>query len=193
MSHIRKFSVINMRDEKMGISELFSKARQGDSKAFEEVYRIYFKPVFRYIFLRVEDKATAEDLTQDVFLKIFKYNGFFEDRGKDPLAFFFVSARNVLFDYLKEKKKIFTEEIGDNLKENLQDEKGDQEEFLIKNEEIKRLNLVLSDLSEEQKEVVSLRFFGELSFRQIAEITGKNEEAVRQIQSRALKLLRRIF
>ena len=101
-----------MRDTLYNMTEekdpwlLMKLAKEGESEAFSQLYELYFVPVFRYIFFRVQQKETAEDLTQTVFLKAYKAAERFPTEGKNPLAYFFAIAKNTTKDYYRKKKDI---------------------------------------------------------------------------------------
>jgi len=171
---------------------LMEEAKHGDAEAFGRIYELYFTPVFRYIFLRIKNKEEAENITQEVFLKVFKVIDRFEERGKSPLNLFFTVARNTLIDFWQKKKDLLIEDLGHNFSEsnNLYSDAERNTEIGLLNEEIHR---ALGMLIGEQKDVIELRFFAGLKTKEIAELLNKREEAIRQIQCRALKALKDHF
>lgn len=173
-------------------SLLMQKAREGDTEAFGELYKFYFTPVFRYVYFRVRNKEDAEDLVQAVFLKVFQTVSNFRDKGKNPLAYFMTTARNTLIDHWRKKKDIILEnnheiftKIPDSAR-NVQEE-AEQRDFS------KEISASMKNLTDEQQEIIVLKFFSDLNNKEIAEITGKTEEVVRQMQVRALKALKKYF
>ena len=93
--------------------QLMQLAKNGDTEAFGQLYELYFKPVYRYIYLRTKSKEEAEDLSQVVFIKIFKSIGGFQEQNKQPLAYFFTIARNTVIDHWRKKKDILIPSIFD--------------------------------------------------------------------------------
>jgi RNA polymerase sigma-70 factor (ECF subfamily) len=171
---------------------LMEEAKHGDAEAFGRVYELYFTPVFRYIFLRIKNKEESENITQEVFLKVFKVINRFEERGKSPLNLFFTVARNTLIDFWQKKKDLLIEDLGQNFFEldNLYlDAERNTEIGLLSEEIYKALEMLIG----EQKDVIELKFFAGLKTREIAELLNKREEAIRQIQCRALKALKEYF
>ena len=170
--------------------ELIQRAKDGDEAAFGLLYRQYFTPVFRYIYARTKNKEETEDLTQTVFLKIYQSVGRFEWRGKSPLAYFFTVARNVVIDFYRKKKAIYVEDVEEQKVELTQEEikrcveQGDVKIFV---------DSAVKGLSNFYQEVITLKFLKELTNKEIAEILGKSETAIRQAQCRALKKLRERF
>lgn len=161
-------------------------AKNGDQSAFSQIYELYFTPVFRYIFLRVQNKSDAENLAQDVFLKAYKNIDNFQERNKEPLTLFFTIARNTVIDFWKKKKEIIMEEIEEEISEN-------PLEILEKHDDCKRILIVLEKLNKDQKEVIILKFISGLTNKEISQLLEKSEEAIRQLQSRGLRILRQYF
>lgn len=166
---------------------LMDRAKRGDGAAFGELYDMYFTPVFRYIFARVMEKETASDLAQTVFLKVFQTRDRYDDHGK-PLAYFFTVARNTVIDHWRKKKEVSleTEEIavaaatGDN-----------PHEAAERSDTAHAIRRGIGLLTQDQQEAITMKFISGLSNKEISEATGKTEEAVRQLQCRALAALRR--
>ncbi|MBD3300793.1 MAG: sigma-70 family RNA polymerase sigma factor [Candidatus Moranbacteria bacterium] len=163
-------------------------AQKGSEEAYEELYNQYFTPIYRYVFVSVRSREETEDLTQTVFIKIFDNLDKVKRIGKSPAAYFFKIARNLIIDYLKKKKDLIPDEA-DYLSRKV-DTKTDFLNELNKKDEIGNLIKMLDSLSESQREVIELKFIKDLNNKEIAYITGKNEAAIRKIQSRAILKLR---
>lgn len=173
--------------------ELMRLAKDGDSEAFGLLYNKYFVPVFRYIYLRLKNKDEAEDLAQTVFLRVYKSLPRFRDQGKEPLAYFFTIARNAIIDYWRKKKDW-------KLDDNEEDERNDgpvvnneHERIADRVDNAELVKNALAELDDTPREVIVLRFMEGFSNKEIAELLDKSEEAIRQIQCRALKFLRNKF
>lgn len=167
--------------------DLLLKAKQGDTEAFGRLYELYFTPVFRYIYLRVREQETAEDIAQQVFLKVFKVIGDYQEKGR-PLALFFTVARNKIIDHWRKKREARLDEA-----DSLDAFPAEDENLAEKIDGAsagKFLEKTLAVLGEEQREVIILKYVSELSNKEIAALTGKKEEAIRQMQCRALKKVR---
>jgi len=168
---------------------LIQLAKEGDPEAFGRLYELYFTPIFRYIYIRVKDKGISEDLVQDVFLKIHKSIYGFQEKGKDPLAYFFTIARNTVIDFWKKKKDLIADdptEVFDKLK----DESANPIDFAERRETEKAVRQAIGKLSDDRQDVIILKFIEGFSNREIAKMLGKSEESVRQLQCRALRNLR---
>lgn len=177
-------------ESKNRLKELILLAKAGDNSAFEEVYNSYYTPLFRYILVRLKDKQEAEDMTQTVFMKIWASIPSWNTDHTSPLSFFFTVARNTLIDYFR--KGSHKEIVSDEIVFKFSEENGASEESSSR--ELKEVLLsAVSKLSEEQQEIIRLYYTNDLTYKEIASITGKREDAVRQIHSRAIKRLRELY
>jgi len=165
---------------------LLNLAKNGEAEAFAEIYKNYFTPVYRYIRLRVNNNADAEDLTQKVFLRLFQSRGEIRNQNQPPLAYLFAAARNAVIDFFRLNRH----EVGREPAAAEQSDYFDPDAF-DRQEKIAAVFQALEILSADQQTVISQRFINELSYAEIAALLGKNEPAVRQIASRALRLLSR--
>ena len=168
---------------------LVAKAKEGDEAAFTILYETYVSPIYRFIFFNIKNKPEAEDLTQNVFLRAFKALPNYTERGVPFPAWLYAIARNATIDYWKKKRDVLVdnpEELFGGVESG--ETRADEETAVnLRGEYVRRL---LEELSVDQREIVTLAFVEELSHAEIAEITGKTEEAVRALKHRALKALR---
>ena len=169
------------------IKSLIYRARNGEEEAFEIIYEQFYTPIFRYLYFRIKDKDEAKDLSQIVFLKIFKSLKNLENREINPIAYFLIITKNTLIDYSRKRKNILlpNEEIKGI---------GDKTDNYFEKKEINEIiRFAIKTLSEAQQEIIVLKFINELDNREISEITNKTEETIRQLQSRGLRKLRKYF
>lgn len=138
-------------------------------ESFEEIYRSFFDPVYRYALSLTRDEDRAEELTQETFFKALQtIDGY---RGEGSLKTWLCAiAKNRWLSECRRKKPEALDEIP---------ERGDgapgPEERAIERDDGRRLYRALHALPEPYKEVFSLRVFAELSFREIGELFGKTE------------------
>lgn len=160
--------------------------KHGAGASFAELYDRYFDAVNRYLRYRLNSSWDADDLTAAVFLKALE--NFHKYRGDAPFAvWLFRIAHNAYVDYLRGcRERVFSADEMASLGAVL----SGPEEELLRNEEVRQLKDMLWRLSPEQRDVVSLRYAGELKFSQIALVLGKSEPAVRMIHYRTLRALR---
>ena len=138
-----------------------------------ELYETYFSTVYKYIFSISRDVHIAEDVTQETFFKALKYaDGF---RGDCKFSVWLIQiAKNCYMDELRKRKRILSaEEIEGTVSSE------DLSVSYIEKEKALSVHRKLHQLREPYKEVVSLRIFGELSFKEIGEIFGKSENWAR--------------
>ncbi len=172
--------------------ELILAAKNGSTAAFGQLYELYFTPVYRFILFRVRNQQEAEDLAQTVFLRVYQSVGNFEERGYSPLTYFFTIARNAVIDHWR-KKKAFLDDAEGTLFATIPDNKESAHDAADREHRMEQIRKALPALTEEQQEVITLKFLNGLSNKEISAILNKNEDAVRQLQSRAVKALREIL
>ena len=180
---------MDTEENKQDIDHLMRLAKAGDSDAFAQIYDRFFTPVYRYVYFRVKSKHEAEDIAQSVFLKAYEAISRFEEQGKNPLAYFFTIARNTVINFWRKKKEIVTAEL-EAVSGRIPDIAHDPNDLIDDHESVRAIRVGLASLTDEQAEVISMKFIGELSNKEIAEALGKTEEAVRQLQSRGLRSLK---
>ena len=154
---------------------LISMYRNGNEAAFNLLVDRYQSKVFTTIFLIVKDHDVAEDLLQDVFIKVLhilnsdKYN----EEGKFQ-PWVMRIAHNLAIDHFRKAKRYPTIllEDGSNLLNSLSFAEDSSEEQRIKEETLAWVRDLIEELPEAQKEVVILRHYMDMSFQEIAEQTG---------------------
>jgi RNA polymerase sigma-70 factor (ECF subfamily) len=166
------------------IVSLIEKAAGGNFGAFGDLYRIYLDRIYRYVFYQVNDRMTAEDITEDVFMKAWKAIGSCKGKEKTFSAWLYRIARNHLINTLRSMKKCRSIEE-DNLVEVI-DSKVKVEAEIEYQELLKKI----SCLPKNQRQIIILKFVEGLDNREIGKIVGKNEGAIRVSQMRALATLR---
>lgn len=173
------------------LAEIIRRVKGGDKRVFGLIYDCYADRIYRYVFFKTNHLFDAEDLTAEVFLKAFENIQSYEIRDCPFSAWLYRIAHNAVVDYyrLKGKTPLKTLEEGDIPTS----EHHDPEIVILSNLDSEALCQALERLTEEQREVVLLRFIEGLPARQVAEIMEKPEGAVRALQRRGLKALSRIF
>lgn len=172
--------------------ELMRRAKDGDGASFGRLYSEYYVPVFRYLYGRVRNKELASDLVQTVFLKIYEAMPRVRPNSA-PLKYFFTVARNTLIDHWRRKKDLIIGSEGEDVFAAIPDAGPSQIEIVEGVEISARLNKALGCLNEDDREIIALKYFGGLSAREIGDELELNEDAVRQRQCRALKILRQVI
>lgn len=167
-------------------------AKAGDAEAFGRLYELYFTPVFRYIYFRIKNKEEANDLVQTVFLKVFRSILNFSEQNKSPLAYFFTVARNTVIDHWRTKKEVLLDD-SESVFGQIPDKTNIPSELIEKKETNQAVHRAIKQLTDDQQEVIALKFINGMPNKEIAALLGKTEEAVRQLQCRAIKALRQIL
>lgn len=152
----------------------------------EELYKLYFKEIYRYMLAMTKDEHMAEEITQETLFKaIQKVDQF---KGDCDIRIWLCQiAKNTYFSFLKKKNRcISLEEEGEKLDsgDNLCTGVNIEQNFVDKEQAI-RIHKILHNIEEPYKEVFHLRVFGELAFKEIGEVFGKSESWARVTFHRA--------
>jgi len=167
------------------IVRLVERAAGGNIEAFGELYSIYLDRIYRYVFYQVKDKMTAEDITEDVFIKAWKVIDSCKGRGETFSPWLYRIAHNQVIDILRSRRKQPLAEM-----ETADKGRGPELEVEGKLERQELLEMI-AYLPEAQRQVIILKFFEGLDNFEIAQITGKKQGAIRVSQMRALSTLRK--
>lgn len=161
-------------------------ARQ-DPQAFGVLYRQFVTPVFRYLCSRTENVQEAEDLTSQTFIKALE--SFPQLRQADRFApWLFTIARNKALDHFRKQRKHADVQTTD---PQMFVEHKDLAAGLIRSERVAQLQALLVGLGENDLELLRLRFLGELTFREIAEVMQRSSSTVKKSYYRLLARLKR--
>ncbi|MEJ2735050.1 MAG: sigma-70 family RNA polymerase sigma factor [Anaerolineae bacterium] len=170
-------------------NRLILRAKQGDKQAIAELYTGHVDAIYRYIWPRVRDEAIAEDLTAQVFLKALEGLPGYEPSGKPFLAWLYRIAYARVVDHWRKQERRATLPLDETLPA-----REPRPGALLEAEDdwITAIDL-LAQLTDDQQEVVMLRFIGEMSLAEVAEIMGKTLGATKAVQHRALASLARLL
>lgn len=172
------------------VAALVELAQQGDTEAFGMVYERYVDQVYRFLYLRVGDTQVAEDLTSETFLRALRRIGSFSWQGRDIAAWFVTIARNLVVDNARSARYRLEVTTADLLDADQRDGAAPEEEVLARARDARLVEAVRS-LKPDQAECLVLRFLQELSLAETAEVLGRSEGAVKQLQLRAVRSLRK--
>lgn len=168
---------------------LIQKAKDFDSDAWTQIYQRYYPKIYAYLHHRLEDTNTTEDIAADVFLRACEKIGSYKYRGTPLLAWLYRIAHNQMVDYIRREAKMNTKPLTEETLAQSSTKQDTTEGTLIREE----LKTVLRNLTEDQRQVILLKFFGDLSNAEVAGIIRKSEGAVKALQHRALASLKRIL
>ncbi len=177
------------------IWDVVQRAQQGDAEAFGEIYDCYLDTVYRYIFFRVGSKTLAEDLTSETFLRALRRISSVTWQGRDLGAWLVTIARNLIADHYKSGRnrlELATDELvaEDHIDQSVN---GQPEAQVIDRLTNQTLLEAVTELGEEQRECIVLRFLDGLSVSETAQAMGKNDGAIKALQYRAVRTLARLL
>jgi RNA polymerase sigma-70 factor (ECF subfamily) len=170
---------------------LVKQAQDGDGDAFGRLYDAYVDTVYRYIYYRVSNRALAEDLTSETFLRALRRISTFTWQGRDFGAWLVTIARNLVADHFKSSRHRLEVPTGEMLDSD-QTESSPEESVLAYLSNRALLDAV-KQLNTQQQECVTLRFLHGLSVAETARIMGKNDGAIKTLQYRAIRTLARLL
>lgn len=171
-----------------GVDErrLVERARRGDPDAFAQLYRQHVQAIFRYIFHRVNDAHLAEDLTSDVFARALKSIAGYTDQGKPFITWLYRIAHARVVDHYRRSDRRPTES---DLDAEPLSVTADLDQGILRRQAARALQAALVRLTDEQQQVVILRFIEGYPVETVAQIMGKNANAIKALQHRALRSL----
>ncbi|HUY69854.1 MAG TPA: sigma-70 family RNA polymerase sigma factor [Candidatus Tyrphobacter sp.] len=171
---------------------LVKKLQDGEVQAFDPLYNHYLPKIFRFVLIKVGQREEAEDLTHQAFLKAWQKIDQYEPKGYSFGSWLYRIARNTVYDYYRkpgrETNKVDLETL-DQI--SVLDE--NQELALDQKMELAEIVSALKKIKEIEKETLILRFVDDLSLKETAQVLGKSEGAVKLIQYRAVKNLKKVL
>jgi RNA polymerase sigma factor (sigma-70 family) len=171
-------------------NELMLKVKSGDIDRLGLIFERYNKALYGY-FLNLTGKTDiSEDLVQNVFIRILKYRTRYRGDGNFSIWIYKI-AHNIFIDYVKKKNKL---ELSGNIDEwanELSDSHSGESNSM--EEMVNTLEKALLQLPEKKREILTLSRYKELKYREISEILGCSESAVKVRIFRALDELRKIY
>ncbi len=166
-------------------------ARGGDAEAFGLLYDHYQVSVYRFVYYRVGSVALAEDLTSETFFRALRSMGSFRWQGKDFGAWLMTIARNLTTDHFKAGRTRL-EYATEDMSPHDESTEGPESSVLasLTNE---ALLGALKELPHEQRECLIMRFLQGLSIAETAQVLGRSDGAVKQLQLRGVRNLAKLL
>ena len=146
--------------------EIIREVQRGQTKLFEELVRKYYEKIYRYCYYHISNEHSALDITQEVFMKIYENIEIYENKGKFQ-NYLYVIAGNACKDYFK-KKKIYSLEA--------------ENKILVQQ--------ALESLTMEEREIIILRYYQDLKYKDISQITGASISRLEYYLNKSIKKLR---
>ena len=165
--------------------QLVQAAKAGRSDAMGQLYDIYAVAIYKFVFYKTMHKETAEDLTSKVFFKVLEKLETFNSEKSSFRTWLYTVARNTVIDhYRTQKKNKNIDDVWDlSSKEKVDD--------IVENRmQLEKVQEALKDLKIEQREIVLLRVWQGMSYKEIAEVTGSTEAACKMSYSRSMKIVK---
>ncbi|MEO8140875.1 MAG: sigma-70 family RNA polymerase sigma factor [Gemmatimonadota bacterium] len=154
-------------------------------------YEAYGRAVYSYVRFHLPTADAAEDVTADTFLKAFRSADRYDESKGQPRTWIFRIAQNTLRDHLRRARLRQHLPIGS--MRDLASDAPSPEERLLWEEQVARLLIAVGDLTEKDRELISLRYGSGLDTAEVAEVLGVREAAVRTRLWRALSRLRDVM
>jgi RNA polymerase sigma-70 factor (ECF subfamily) len=154
-------------------------------KKFKKIYDKNVESIYRFVFLKVSKKETAEDLTSETFKKgweVFKEN----PNMDNPRAYLYKIARNGVIDHYRTKKQHLSP---DDLQ--LEDDHKNIQEIASQNQQVEKIKEAMKSLKDNYQDIIIYRYLEELEISEIAQILDKSEGAVRVTIHRATEALKK--
>lgn len=162
---------------------LVENAMRGEAAALETIYNTYSRRIYRYFLSRVADHADAEDLTAKTFMSVIEALPRYQHRNQFT-AWLFQIAHSKAMDFFRRNNPKVRDKVDPNglvFDETL--------ETVVQNQTIETLRSLIQALDEDERELLRLRFVVDLTYLEIAELSGRKEDAVRKSVNRILERL----
>jgi len=168
--------------------EIMVSVRDGDVQKLGLLFDRYSRRLYNYFYLQIKDRLKSEDLVQNVFYNILKYRHTYKNRA-DFRAWMYTIARNEKTHYFKKERVLHntidieqSNEIDSNPEKNLE-----------RKTDISHLHMALQRISSDNRELIILSRFNELTYSEISEIVGCKISTLKVRMYRAIKELRDQF
>jgi len=175
----------SIRDREQRV--LLRLARRGNERAFRRLYHQLYEPVAGYVFVRVRPREDAEDLVSTIFHRFLEsWDAFDPDQGS-VWTWIMTMTRHRVIDFYRTRRSA---EALEDLDEILVCGRPDPEQQIILDEEARLLDGILKGEEPQVREAFALRYGQGMSHREIAQVMGLSEAAVKQRFSRTMRRLR---
>jgi RNA polymerase sigma-70 factor (ECF subfamily) len=165
---------------------LLIKAQKGDKEAISIIYRRYINPIFAFVRMKVEQKHLAEDITSTVFEKFIKSIANGTAPNRHLRGWLFQVARNSITDAMGKMPAMSL----DLFEDFVPIDSPTPEATVIRQMDVKQVRHLIRQLSQDQQDVLLLRFDQQLDVQETADVLGKSAGAVKVLQFRAIEKLR---
>jgi RNA polymerase sigma-70 factor (ECF subfamily) len=175
-------------------TQLMLRVRNGCLESFTALLERYRLPVTHYLFRMVQSRAIAEELAQEVFLRVFRSRTTYEPTAKFTTWLFRIAthlALNWLRDGKRERQQESLDEQGvGGTARQVEDRRPSVEQLLLREAELREIRLAIDRLPPKQRAAILMHKYEELEYSQIAAVLGCSESAVKSLLFRAYETLR---
>jgi RNA polymerase sigma-70 factor (ECF subfamily) len=175
-------------------AELMLRVREGDDTSFALLLERHRSPVVHFLFRMVQNQAVAEELGQEVFLRVYRSRATYEPTAKFTTWLFRIAthlALNSIRDRKKEKgQESLNEELKDGIERQVPDRQPTVEQTMVYHTRLLEIRSAIEALPEKQRAAVMMHKYQDLEYTQIAKTLGCSESAVKSLLFRAYETLR---
>ncbi len=174
----------------MNDEQLLAQAKKLDPAALRVLHQRFYEPVARYIQFKVGNPQTVEDLSGEVFVRVLE--GLKRGRGwyDSPQAWIMGIARNVVVDYYRQRERVTEVALNEQI---TAAENSDPIRQAVLSERQRQLMAAIQQLTDEQRDVILMRFMEGININGVAKATNKTPGAIKGLQYRALRALAEIM
>ena len=176
--------------ESAQIKKLVTGAQMADTESLAALYEQFYDRIFRYLSFKTGNVIDAEDLCEEVFLRMLESISAFKWKGVPFSSWLFRIAHNLIVDYFRKKGRKKQKPLQD-AERTIDTASKDIDQEIDNKLSIQVVHKAMNELTKLQREVISLRFAGELSIAETAIAIGKKENAVKALQHAGIRNLRR--
>jgi len=161
------------------------------TEQFSQIYDQYIEKIYRFVYLKVNSQEVAEDITSKAFMKAWEAMNKPEVDIKNPSAFLYQIARNLVIDHYRQKGR--TNVVSTDAVAELVDDGTDIHDKAILNADVAMVKAAIQKLKKEYQDILIWHYLDDMPIGQIAEMVNKKEGTVRVMLHRGLKELKKIL
>ena len=174
-------------------SEIVARILEGDVQAYAQLVDAYKSPIYNLAFRMTGSLSDAEDLTQEIFIRAYQKLYQF-DRGKKYFTWLYTIGINLIRNHLKKKSKdVLNHTVAPFSTESQRTEKESREGDFLSEDSMKRLDENMQKLPVDLREAIILKFLHDMTFEEVAAITGNSVSAVKMRVYRGLEKLKALM
>jgi RNA polymerase sigma-70 factor (ECF subfamily) len=166
--------------------------RKGDHRAAEQLFNHFYPVIYRFTRSRLKDKESANDITQNTFLKVARTISSFDTKRGNFSSWIWQIARNTLTDHLRTIKRNLTD-TASMLDISLDNIINDKQEDYSMRYDTEQVFKIVKTFHEDDQELFHLRYITELSYAEIADLTGRSENSLRVAMQRIREKIKKQY